>query len=254
MAEEDALSGWIQEVYIENFLCCRQRSLKFCRRANFIQDNNPGRSVVLTAIEECLGEGRPDHRDLIRKEKGVYCFSARVRVTFVNSEGANGYRHKIYGDAITVERVISLSSRGDRRLLDCNINKHSRAEEEVDAMLTRFRIQLKHTPTMFGCAEIQNFMCGTSRDWYKFFFNLVRYAYKEEKSSLKLREIENLRRRTQKQRRRMYYLHLQEYTNIGFDQTLYNIGAAGELFCAHDKQELELRVRKACVLIWFFAH
>eukprot|EP00581_Thalassiosira_minuscula_P008708 CAMPEP_0183707658 /NCGR_PEP_ID=MMETSP0737-20130205/4176_1 /TAXON_ID=385413 /ORGANISM="Thalassiosira miniscula, Strain CCMP1093" /LENGTH=1232 /DNA_ID=CAMNT_0025935381 /DNA_START=12 /DNA_END=3710 /DNA_ORIENTATION=- len=172
-----AEAGIIQEVYVENFMCHRKLSVKLCRNVNFIHgQNGSGKSAILAAVQVCLGAGaRRTHRarnlkDLVRKEAGADCSGAKLRVTLLN-RGADGYKHDVYGDTITVERCISLRSGGYNgyKLLDCNMKEKSRAKKDLDAMLDQLNIQVENPVAVLDQEEAKKFLTGKPEDKYEFF-------------------------------------------------------------------------------------
>lgn len=172
-----AEAGIIHEVYVENFMCHRKLSVKLCRNVNFIHgQNGSGKSAILAAIQVCLGAGaRRTHRarnlkDLVRKEAGADCAGAKLRVTLLN-KGADGYMPEIYGDYITVERIISLRSGGFNgyKLLDATGKERSRSKKDLDAMLDQLNIQVENPVAVLDQEEAKKFLTGKAEDKYEFF-------------------------------------------------------------------------------------
>ncbi|KAL3811194.1 LOW QUALITY PROTEIN: hypothetical protein ACHAXA_004496 [Cyclostephanos tholiformis] len=172
-----AEAGIIHEVYVENFMCHRKLSVKLCRNVNFIHgQNGSGKSAILAAIQVCLGAGaRRTHRarnlrDLVRKEAGADCPGARLRVTLLNG-GADGYMPDLYGEYITVERLISLRPGGFNgyKLLDSNMKERSRSKKDLDAMLDQLNIQVENPVAVLDQEEAKKFLTGKEEDKYAFF-------------------------------------------------------------------------------------
>jgi hypothetical protein len=172
-----AEAGIIHEVYVENFMCHRKLSVKLCRNVNFIHgQNGSGKSAILAAIQVCLGAGaRRTHRarnlkDLVRKEAGADCAGAKLRVTLLN-KGADGYMPEVYGDYITVERMISLRSGGFNgyKLLDSTGKERSRSKKDLDAMLDQLNIQVENPVAVLDQEEAKKFLTGKAEDKYEFF-------------------------------------------------------------------------------------
>eukprot|EP00571_Detonula_confervacea_P004119 CAMPEP_0172311834 /NCGR_PEP_ID=MMETSP1058-20130122/15802_1 /TAXON_ID=83371 /ORGANISM="Detonula confervacea, Strain CCMP 353" /LENGTH=1228 /DNA_ID=CAMNT_0013025129 /DNA_START=30 /DNA_END=3716 /DNA_ORIENTATION=+ len=172
-----AEAGIIHEVYVENFMCHRKLSVKLCRNVNFIHgQNGSGKSAILAAIQVCLGAGaRRTHRarnlkDLVRKEAGADCSGAKLRVTLLN-KGADGYMPDVYGDYITVERIISMRSGGFNgyKLLDADMKEKSRAKKDLDAMLDQLNIQVENPVAVLDQEEAKKFLTGKAEDKYAFF-------------------------------------------------------------------------------------
>lgn len=172
-----AEAGIIHEVYVENFMCHRKLSVKLCRNVNFIHgQNGSGKSAMLAAIQVCLGAGaRRTHRarnlrDLVRKESGADCPGAKLRVTLLN-RGADGYMPDVYGDYITVERIISLRAGGFNgyKLLDADGKERSRSKKDLDAMLDQLNIQVENPVAVLDQEEAKKFLTGKEEDKYAFF-------------------------------------------------------------------------------------
>ena len=172
-----AEAGIIHEVYVENFMCHRKLSVKLCRNVNFIHgQNGSGKSAILAAIQVCLGAGaRRTHRarnlrDLVRKEAGADCPGAKLRVTLLNG-GADGYMPDVYGEYITVERLISLRPGGFNgyKLLDANMKERSRSKKDLDAMLDQLNIQVENPVAVLDQEEAKKFLTGKEEDKYAFF-------------------------------------------------------------------------------------
>lgn len=172
-----AEAGIIHEVYVENFMCHRKLSVKLCRNVNFIHgQNGSGKSAILAAIQVCLGAGaRRTHRarnlrDLVRKESGADCPGAKLRVTLLN-RGADGYMPDVYGDYITVERIISLRAGGFNgyKLLDADGKERSRSKKDLDAMLDQLNIQVENPVAVLDQEEAKKFLTGKEEDKYAFF-------------------------------------------------------------------------------------
>lgn len=64
--------------------------------------------------------------------------SAKIRVTILN-RGRGAYRHDVYGDSITVERIIIVGQGGDfgtfTKLLDHNLLEQPRPTADLVEML-----------------------------------------------------------------------------------------------------------------------
>jgi len=108
--------------------------------------------------------------DLVRKEAGADCSGAKLRVTLLN-KGADGYMPEVYGDTITVERVISLRSGGFNgyKLLDANKKEQSRSKKDLDQMLDQLNIQVENPVAVLDQEEAKKFLTGKAEDKYAFF-------------------------------------------------------------------------------------
>lgn len=127
----------------------------------------------MAAIQICLGAGaRRTHRarnlaELIRKESNSGM--ARISVTLRN-EGADGFQQHIYGDAITVERVISTrAGAGGYKLLDSQGKTKSTSKKDLDAMLDQLNIQVENPVAVLDQEDAKKFLTGKPEDKYAFF-------------------------------------------------------------------------------------
>lgn len=144
-----AEAGIITSISVENFMCHRKLTVNLCRNVNFIHgQNGSGKSAILAAVQVCLGaNAKRTHRarnlkDLVRKESGVNCTGAKLRVTLLN-RGSDGYQPEVYGDFITVERSISLGGGYNGfKLLDAEGKEKSRNKKDLDNMLDQLNIQV----------------------------------------------------------------------------------------------------------------
>jgi len=87
------------------------------------------------------------------------------------NRGADGYRHDVYGDSITVERVISLRSGGFNgyKLLDKDGKEQSRSKKDLDSMLDQLNIQVENPVAVLDQEEAKKFLTGKPEDKYEFF-------------------------------------------------------------------------------------
>lgn len=245
-------AGIIHEVYVKNFMCHRKLSLKLCRNVNFIHgQNGSGKSAILTAIQVCLGAGAHmthsarNLKDLVRKEAGADCSGAKLQVTLLN-KGADSYMPDVYGDYITVERIISMRSGGFNgcKLLDASGKERSRAKKDLDAMLDQLNIHVENPMAVLDQEEAKKFFMGNAEDNYKFFAKALYLMMEQFKSRRDLTD--------QQKRLRFRQLrgHIAEMTNIGFDECLGKKGSAGEVEFDHEAGQLNLIIQKvSCSLI-----
>ena len=148
--------GIIKKIYVEEFMCHKKLSINLCDNVNFVHgQNGSGKSAILAALQICLGaKANRTHRarnlkDLVRKEDGAT--QARVRVTLLNC-GPDAFQHDIYGDEITIERLISLAgSGGGYKLLDRSLKCRSTKKGDLTDLLDQLNIQVSvHVRKMFN--------------------------------------------------------------------------------------------------------
>lgn len=173
-----AEAGVIKTVVVENFMCHQKLSVNLCRNVNFIHGaNGSGKSAILAAIQICLGaNARRTNRarnikDLVRKEAAgsQRISTARVKVTILNG-GGDGFKHEVYGDQITVERVIQLHGGfNGYRLLDEDGKEVCRRKQELDDMLDYLNIQVDNPVAILDQEEAKKFLTGKASDKHAFF-------------------------------------------------------------------------------------
>ena len=177
-----AEAGVIKTIYVENFMCHQKLKVDLCRNVNFINgQNGSGKSAILAAIQICLGAGaRRTHRarnikDLVRKESAGAnpSTAAKVRVTLLN-EGGDGYRQDLYGDSITIERVISLrGGYNGYKLYNAEMKEVSRSKKDLDEMLDHLNIQVENPVAILDQEEAKKFLKGKASEKYNFFLKYV---------------------------------------------------------------------------------
>jgi chromosome segregation ATPase len=105
--------------------------------------------------------------ELIRKESNTG--TAKIQVTLRN-EGDDGFQREIYGDSITVERIITnRSGGGGYKLLDEHGKSKSTAKKDLDAMLDQLNIQVENPVAVLDQEDAKKFLTGKPEDKYNFF-------------------------------------------------------------------------------------
>ncbi|KAG7571500.1 hypothetical protein FFLO_00516 [Filobasidium floriforme] len=147
-------SGIIKRIYLENFMCHERLSFDFGENMNFVIGNNgSGKSAVLTAVTIVLG-GRTSStgrgsgmNDLIRS--GAH--KAVIRIVLKNT-GRNPYRADVWGDEITIERVLAREGASSWRIRSALSGERSKPlstkKETVTAMTDHFDIQVDNPMTI----------------------------------------------------------------------------------------------------------
>ena len=166
-------AGIIVKVYVENFMCHKKMSVDLCSNINFINgQNGSGKSAVLAAIQICLGAGasrtnraKSLHTLINHNGKATH---ARIRVKLLN-KGSDAFRHDLYGDYVTVERVIDRGGGSDYRLLDSFDKVKSKKKADLDMMLDLFNIQVDNPVAVLDQEESKKFLMGKPEDKYNFF-------------------------------------------------------------------------------------
>jgi hypothetical protein len=115
-------AGHIMSVYVENFMCHRKFFTPFGHHVQFITGRNgSGKSAIVAAIQLCLGSsarqtGRGSNIGKYVREGSEN--PAVLKVSLYN-EGPDAYKPEVYGNRITVKRVINKAS-STYHLLDEN--------------------------------------------------------------------------------------------------------------------------------------
>lgn len=173
-AGRPAECGIIRKIYVEEFMCHKKLSVRLCDNVNFIHgQNGSGKSAILAALQICLGAGAKrtnrarNLKDLVRREGGAT--QAKVRVTLLN-RGPDAFQHSVYGDAITIERTITLgNSGGGYKLYDENMNPKSDKKKDLLDMLDQLNIQVENPVAVLDQEEAKKFLTGKPEDKYLFF-------------------------------------------------------------------------------------
>ena len=166
-------AGIIVKVYVENFMCHKKMSVELCRNVNFISgQNGSGKSAVLAAVQICLGAGarRTNRAKSLSKliNHNGSATHAKLRVKLLN-RGPDAYQHDVYGDYVTVERILDRSGGSSYKLLDEDDKPRSRKKADLDAMLDLFNIQVDNPVAVLDQEESKKFLRGPPEDKYSFF-------------------------------------------------------------------------------------
>ncbi|GMH47517.1 hypothetical protein TrRE_jg10257 [Triparma retinervis] len=166
-------AGIIVKVYVENFMCHKKMSIPLCHNVNFIHgQNGSGKSAVLAAIQICLGAGarRTNRAKTLAKLINNHgkATHAKLQVKLLN-KGSDSFQHDVYGDYITVERILDKSGGSNYRLLDSKDKVKSKKKADLDAMLDLFNIQVDNPVAVLDQEESKKFLKGRPEDKYAFF-------------------------------------------------------------------------------------
>jgi len=87
------------------------------------------------------------------------------------NKGEDAYRPDLYGDTISVERIIEKTGTTSNpyRLLDSNGKIVSRLKSDLDNMLDQLNIQVENPVAVLDQEEAKKFLTGSPADKYKFF-------------------------------------------------------------------------------------
>ncbi|KAF8073157.1 SMC6 [Scenedesmus sp. PABB004] len=170
------LAGHLKAVAVQNFMCHGNFAMEFGTHVNVVSGSNgSGKSAVLQAMQCCLGvkakqTGRGDNlAQLVR----TGCHEAKVQVTLWNTN-EDAFRHRDFGDWLTVERTIRLSASkagaatSGVRLLNRNGGLVSNKRKDLDALLDHLNIDASNPLAVMTQDTSRNFLCSNVGDRKKF--------------------------------------------------------------------------------------
>ncbi|KAF6260374.1 hypothetical protein COO60DRAFT_1700367 [Scenedesmus sp. NREL 46B-D3] len=164
------LAGHLKSVQVQNFMCHQNFAMDFGTHVNVVSGSNgSGKSAVLQAMQCALGAqarktGRADkNSELVR----TGCSEAKVQVTLWNT-GEDAYQHHVYGDHLTVERVIKVSGGSKWRLLNHAGAKVSDRKKDLDELLDHLNVDATNPLAVMTQDTSRNFLCGSVADKKKY--------------------------------------------------------------------------------------
>eukprot|EP00611_Tribonema_gayanum_P020504 TRINITY_DN3754_c0_g3_i3.p1 TRINITY_DN3754_c0_g3~~TRINITY_DN3754_c0_g3_i3.p1 ORF type:complete len:1163 (-),score=551.53 TRINITY_DN3754_c0_g3_i3:437-3868(-) len=170
-AKQISESGVILRIDVKNFMCHRHLTVDLCRNINFINGSNgSGKSAILAALQICLGaRARVTHRahkleDLIRHGWGG---DAEVEVKMLNTP--DGHKFDVYGQSITVRRVIKRGASAVVELLSHDGRVVCRDRKELERILDSFNISVENPCVVLDQENSKKFLKGSDEDKYMFF-------------------------------------------------------------------------------------
>ena len=165
-------SGVIECVYMRNFMCHPNLTIKLGPLINFIIGHNgSGKSAVLTALQISLGNRASGTnraktlKDMIR----TGCDSGMVGVKIKNM-GENAYKHELYGDTLTVERHFTKSGSSSFKLKSTDGRIVTTKKGDLDDVLDHFALQMDNPINVLTQDLSRAFLANsTPTEKYKFF-------------------------------------------------------------------------------------
>ncbi|KAG2453512.1 hypothetical protein HYH02_001732 [Chlamydomonas schloesseri] len=176
VVRERGLAGHVQRIHVQNFMCHSNFEIEIGPHVTLVSgQNGSGKSAVIQALQVCLGASARETsraRSLTAFVKEG-CSEARVRVTLWNV-GEDAYLPHIFGERITVERVIKVAGGNDTTLLDARGKKAAveRHRDTLSAMLEHFCLDATNPLTIITQDKARQFLSGekdSSRDKYDVF-------------------------------------------------------------------------------------
>lgn len=138
----EATAGKIKRIFMKNFMCHDALEIQLNKNVNFIVGRNgSGKSAILTALVVGLGAKAnvtsrgSSVKEFIKKGKS----SALVEISLIN-EGVMAYKPEVYGNVITVSRVIGSTS--GYKIKNANGEIISTKKEELERIVAEMNIQV----------------------------------------------------------------------------------------------------------------
>ncbi|KAG2439305.1 hypothetical protein HXX76_004664 [Chlamydomonas incerta] len=176
VVRERALAGHLERIRVENFMCHSNFELELGPHVTLVSGTNgSGKSAVIQALQVCLGASA---RETSRARSFTAfvkegCSEARVCVTLCNV-GDDAFLPHLFGERITVERVIKAAGASTTSLLDARGKKVpvDKPRDTLFAMLEHFCIDATNPLTIITQDKARQFLGGdkdTSREKYDIF-------------------------------------------------------------------------------------
>ncbi|KAJ3076742.1 Structural maintenance of chromosomes protein 6 [Podochytrium sp. JEL0797] len=166
------LTGSIEQVELNQFMCHNFLSVDFCPKINFvIGHNGSGKSAILTGIMVCLG-GKAKVTDRANSLKSLVMEgknAGSVSVS-IHNKGPDAFKPEIYGQTIIVERTIANNGTGSYKIKDADGNIQARRKEDLTALLDHMSIAIDNPLSILTQDTSRQFLANsTPKDKYTFF-------------------------------------------------------------------------------------
>ena len=166
-------NGTIMKVKVSNFMCHKNLEVDLGPRINFIVgENGSGKSAVLTALSVCLGMKKAAKE---RSDRGMKGFiregstQARVEVSIRNC-GQDALEPELYGNVITVERVINSSGAAPFKIKNQFGKEMGSSRDALTRVTDHFNIDVDNPIVVMSQDSSRQFLhSGKDSDKYKFF-------------------------------------------------------------------------------------
>ncbi|KXZ52761.1 hypothetical protein GPECTOR_8g151 [Gonium pectorale] len=169
--EREGAAGHIARVHLENFMCHRHFEVDMGNHVTLISgQNGSGKSAIMQALMLCLGltarnTGRgANATSFIRTGAN----DAKVQVTIWNT-GVEAFRPDVFGNRITVERVLRASGASsyalyDYRMRKAQLDKGQSPREVLNQVLEHFSIDATNPVTVITQDLARNFLAASKDD------------------------------------------------------------------------------------------
>ncbi|MCO5590146.1 hypothetical protein L7F22_044115 [Adiantum nelumboides] len=165
-------TGVIERVDMVNFMCHDRLTIDLGPQLNFIIGHNgSGKSAILTAITIALGAKASSTsrgssvKSFVKQGKSQAIIEVRIK-----NMGIDAYRHDLYGNRITIERVIRADGGGAWKIKDADGHIVSNKREELDKICDHCNIQVDNPLNILTQDSARQFLTSSSpATMYDFF-------------------------------------------------------------------------------------
>jgi len=169
-------NGIIQSITCVNFMCHQRLHCELGPLLNFIVgENGSGKSAILTAITLCLGgKASSTNRGGSLKSFVKEGSERAVLSVKIKNQGADAYKHDIYGDSILVERHFSKTGSSGFKVKTETGQIISSKRQEIEDIVEYFALQVDNPLNVLSQDNARQFLnASTKAQKYKFFIEGV---------------------------------------------------------------------------------
>jgi hypothetical protein len=200
-------AGIITRINVKNFMSHRNMTVDLCPNVNFIHgQNGSGKSALLVALQVALGARAQQTQRGTNTEEYIrrvddndtnVIRQAVVRVTMKNA-GVDAFKPGVYGDEITIERIIKRGHPNELKLRDNRgrvVSMQSNARADLVELLDKWNIHVENPVTALTQENAKFFLQGTNKQKYDFFENAtdlrrLSRLYEKSQECLELLQLE----------------------------------------------------------------
>ncbi|GLH00532.1 Structural maintenance of chromosomes protein 6 [Gryllus bimaculatus] len=161
IGNEEKVAGYIEKVYMKNFMCHSALEVTLNSKINFIVGRNgSGKSAILAAVVIALGckasitNRASSLKDFIKNGAN----SALVQVTLSN-EGLYAYKPEVYGSKIIIARsIFAGSTPSSYKFKSAKGEIISTKREELEKIITAFNIQVDNPISVLNQDTARTFL------------------------------------------------------------------------------------------------
>ncbi|XP_071724067.1 LOW QUALITY PROTEIN: structural maintenance of chromosomes protein 6B-like [Rutidosis leptorrhynchoides] len=166
-------AGTIIKIRLENFMCHSNQEVVLGENVNFVTgQNGSGKSAILTALCVAFGcrAARTQRASTLKDFIKTGCSYTVVQVDITN-EGDDAFKPEMYGDVITIERRITVTSNNTTTLKDSHGKKVSNKKGELLELVEHFNIDVENPCVIMSQDKSREFLhSGNDKDKFKFFY------------------------------------------------------------------------------------